>query len=158
MKESNNMWESRLKKLIQILEESCVNELEVRFLWQKFRVTKEGTGNVVSQTESKTDSFKEKPVEQESVSIETPSPSDINGGVELNSPMVGTFYRASSSETPPFVNEGDHVSQGQTLCIIEAMKIMNEIEAEQTGTINKILVENEQPVEYDQPLFLIVPD
>jgi len=152
------MWESRLKKLIQILEESCVNELEVRFLWQKFRVTKEGTGNVVSQTESKTDSFKEKPVEQESVSIETPSPSDINGGVELNSPMVGTFYRASSSETPPFVNEGDHVSQGQTLCIIEAMKIMNEIEAEQTGTINKILVENEQPVEYDQPLFLIVPD
>ena len=158
MKESNNMWESRLKKLIQILEESCVNELEVRFLWQKFRVTKEGTGNVVSQTESKTDSFKEKPVEKESVSIETPSPSDINGGVELNSPMVGTFYRASSSETPPFVNEGDHVSQGQTLCIIEAMKIMNEIEAEQTGTINKILVENEQPVEYDQPLFLIVPD
>tara|TARA_B100000315_G_C14595769_1_gene599116 strand:- start:12212 stop:12670 length:459 start_codon:yes stop_codon:yes gene_type:complete len=152
------MWESRLKRLIQILEESGVNELEARFLWQKFRVTKEGTGTVVSQSESKTVSFEEEPVEQESVSIETPAPSNINGGVELNSPMVGTFYRASSPETPPFVSEGDHVSQGQTLCIIEAMKIMNEIEAEQTGTINRILVENEQPVEYDQPLFLIVPD
>ena len=149
------MWESRLKRLIQILEESGVNELEARFLWQKFRVTKEGTGNVVS---SKTVSFEEKLIEQESGSIETTEPSDISVGVELNSPMVGTFYRALSPETPPFVSEGDHVSQGQTLCIIEAMKIMNEIEAEQTGTINKILVENEQPVEYDQPLFLIVPD
>jgi len=75
----------------------------------------------------------------------------------VEAPMVGTFYRASAPDAPPFVREGDLVKEGQTLCIIEAMKLMNEIEAKAPGRIAKILVENGQPVEYGQPLFLVEP-
>ena len=79
------------------------------------------------------------------------------GLATIEAPMVGTFYRASAPDAAPFVNEGDHVKEGQVLCIIEAMKLMNEIEAKRAGRIEKILVENGQPVEYGQPLFLIGP-
>ncbi len=77
--------------------------------------------------------------------------------IPIEAPMVGTFYRASSPETPPFVSEGDVIKEGQVLCIIEAMKLMNEIEAKVAGRIAKILAENAQPVEYGQPLFLVDP-
>jgi acetyl-CoA carboxylase biotin carboxyl carrier protein len=79
------------------------------------------------------------------------------GGITIESPMVGTFYRASSPTAEPYVSEGDLVKEGQILCIIEAMKLMNEIEAKAAGRIVKILVENAQPVEYGQALFLIEP-
>jgi len=79
------------------------------------------------------------------------------GLATVEAPMVGTFYRASAPDAAPFVNEGDHVKEGQVLCIIEAMKLMNEIEAKRAGRVEKILVENGQPVEYGQPLFLIGP-
>ena len=71
--------------------------------------------------------------------------------------MVGTFYRATNPDTAPFVNEGDTIKEGQTLCIIEAMKLMNEIESKLSGRVVKILVENAQPVEFGQPLFLVEP-
>jgi acetyl-CoA carboxylase biotin carboxyl carrier protein len=77
--------------------------------------------------------------------------------VTVEAPMVGTFYRASAPDAAPFVHEGDIVKEGQVLCIIEAMKLMNEIEAKMAGRIAKILVENGQPVEYGQPLFLVEP-
>ena len=77
--------------------------------------------------------------------------------VEVKSPMIGTFYRSSNPETPPFVNVGDSISTGQTVCIVEAMKLFNEIESEVSGTIVKVLVENGTPVEYDQPLYLVEP-
>ena len=77
--------------------------------------------------------------------------------VAVEAPMVGTFYRAPRPDAPPFVSEGDTVKEGQPLCIIEAMKLMNEIEAKVAGRIAKILVENAQPVEYGQPLFLVEP-
>jgi len=79
-------------------------------------------------------------------------------GQKVPSPIVGTFYRAPSPDADPFINVGDHVDEGQTLCIVEAMKIMNEIDAEFSGTVKKILVEDGQPVEYDQPLFIIEKD
>jgi acetyl-CoA carboxylase biotin carboxyl carrier protein len=79
------------------------------------------------------------------------------GLVVIESPMVGTFYRASSPTAEPYVREGDTIKQGQIVCIIEAMKLMNEIEAKASGRIAKVLVENGQPVEYGQPLFLIDP-
>ena len=79
------------------------------------------------------------------------------GTVTIEAPMVGTFYRATNPETAPFVNEGDTIKEGQTLCIIEAMKLMNEIESKLAGRIVKILVENAQPVEFGQPLFLVEP-
>lgn len=77
--------------------------------------------------------------------------------VEVKSPMIGTFYRSSSPDKPSFVNVGDSISVGDTICIVEAMKLFNEIEAEVSGKIVKVLVENAQPVEYDQPLFLVEP-
>ena len=84
------------------------------------------------------------------------APSD-NGYVEVKSPMIGTFYRSANPESAPFVNVGDSISVGQTVCIVEAMKLFNEIESEVSGTIVKMLVDNATPVEYDQPLFLVDP-
>ena len=77
--------------------------------------------------------------------------------VAIEAPMVGTFYRAPAPDAPPFVAEGDVVEEGQVLCVIEAMKLMNEIEAKAAGRIARVLVENAQPVEYGQPLFLLEP-
>ncbi|MEP2024893.1 MAG: acetyl-CoA carboxylase biotin carboxyl carrier protein [Reichenbachiella sp.] len=77
--------------------------------------------------------------------------------VEIKSPMIGTFYRSANPESPAFVNVGDKVSAGSTVCIVEAMKLFNEIESEVSGTIVKVLVDDSQPVEYDQPLFLVDP-
>jgi len=79
------------------------------------------------------------------------------GCVEVRAPIVGTFYRAPAPDAPPYVKEGDRVEKGQVLCIIEAMKLMNEIESEVSGIVKKILVQNGEPVEYGQPLFLIQP-
>ncbi len=78
--------------------------------------------------------------------------------VDIKSPMIGTFYRSSNPETPPFISVGDKVSKGQTVCIIEAMKLFNEIESEVSGTVVKVMVDNAQPVEYDQVLFVVEPD
>lgn len=78
--------------------------------------------------------------------------------VEIKSPMIGTFYRSGNPDSPPFVSVGDKVSKGQTVCIIEAMKLFNEIESEVSGTIVKVMVENSTPVEYDQVLFVVEPD
>ena len=81
----------------------------------------------------------------------------VPGGITIEAPMVGTFYRATNPEATPFVSEGDTVKEGQTLCIIEAMKLMNEIESKVAGRVVKILVEDAQPVEFGQPLFLVEP-
>ncbi len=77
--------------------------------------------------------------------------------VEIKSPMIGTFYRAANPDSPMFASVGDEITAGQTVCIVEAMKLFNEIESEISGKIVKVLVENAQPVEYDQPLFLVDP-
>jgi len=81
-----------------------------------------------------------------------------DGLYQIKSPIVGTFYRSPSPESDPFIEVGSHVSKGQTLCIVEAMKLMNEIESDVNGTIQKIVIENAQPVEFDQVLFLVKPD
>ncbi len=147
------MWQDKLKEIIYILENSDVNEIEATFWGRRFRVVKSASLKVSSPstpavTTSTAPSSKPEP------SAEAVQPSS---GENILSPMPGTFYSASSPDTDPFVKEGESVSEGDTLCIIEAMKIMNEIEAEQNGTITKILVENGKPVEYNQPLFVINP-
>ena len=147
------MWQDKLKEIIYILENSEVNEIEATFWGRRFRVVKSASLKVSSPstpavTTSTAPSSKPEP------SAEAVQPSS---GENILSPMPGTFYSASSPDTDPFVKEGESVSEGDTLCIIEAMKIMNEIEAEQNGTITKILVENGKPVEYNQPLFVINP-
>lgn len=89
--------------------------------------------------------------------VPVPAPSENSKYVEIKSPMIGTFYVSANPESDAFVNVGDPVKVGQTVCIIEAMKLFNEIESEYSGKIVKILVENSSPVEYDQPLFLVDP-
>ncbi|MDA9555596.1 acetyl-CoA carboxylase biotin carboxyl carrier protein [Pelobium sp.] len=86
-----------------------------------------------------------------------PAAADESKYITIKSPMIGTFYRSSSPDKPSFVNVGDEIGAGQVLCIIEAMKLFNEIESEVSGRIVKVLVDNSQPVEYDQPLFLVEP-
>ncbi|MDZ4758953.1 MAG: acetyl-CoA carboxylase biotin carboxyl carrier protein [Bacteroidota bacterium] len=81
----------------------------------------------------------------------------VSNLITIKSPMIGTFYRSTSADKPPFTNVGDEVKQGKVVCIIEAMKLFNEIESDISGKIVKVLVENAQPVEYDQPLFLVEP-
>ena len=147
------MWQDKLKEIIYILENSEVNEIEATFWGRRLRVVKSASVKVSSPstpavTTSTAPSSKPEP------SAEAVQPSS---GENILAPMPGTFYSATSPDTDPFVKEGDSVSEGDTLCIIEAMKIMNEIEAEQNGTITKILVENGKPVEYNQPLFVINP-
>ncbi len=86
-----------------------------------------------------------------------PASGGSDNGVTVKSPMIGTFYRSSSPDKPPFVNVGDEIKPGQVLCIIEAMKLFNEIESEVSGRIVKVLIDDASPVEYDQPLFLVEP-
>ena len=155
------MWQDKLKEIIYILENSNVNEIEVNFWGRKYRVSKQA--NVVVQDGSIPIEKSPRSVnEDQNISLnesETPesNTSDSDEGEELLSPMPGTFYSAPTPEDPSFVNVGDEVKKGQTLCIIEAMKIMNEIESEYDGTITDIKVNNGDPVEYNQTLFTINP-
>ena len=147
------MWQDKLKEIIYILENSDVNEMEATFWGRRFRVVKSASLKVSSPSTPA--------VTTSTAPSSKPEPSaeavQLSSGENMLSPMPGTFYLASSPDADPFVKEGDSISEGDTLCIIEAMKIMNEIEAEQNGTITKILVENGKPVEYNQPLFVINP-
>ena len=146
------MWQDKVKEVIDILENSNVNEIEVTFWGRKIRVVKNAS-NVISSTSSSSDLVK---IKSPSVEEKNDKPSTADDtGEKVLSPMPGVFYSAQSPDKPPFVSEGDQVKIGQTLCIIESMKIMNEIESEQSGTIKKILVNNSDPVEFNQPLFII---
>ena len=148
------MWKNKLKEIIYILENSNVNEIEVSFWWRKFRVSKQPT--IVSKGETIQELSSSVPHQEpikEGPSSE--SPETTPKGEELLSPMPGTYYSSPTPDDPPFVSKGDQVKSGQTLCIIEAMKIMNEIESESDGIVVDIKVENGDPVEYNQPLFII---
>ena len=146
------MWQDKVKEVIDILENSNVNEIEVTFWGRKIRVVKNAS-NVISSTSSPSDLSKIKSINVEEKNDKTSTIDDA--GEKVLSPMPGVFYSAQSPDKPPFVSEGDQVKTGQTLCIIESMKIMNEIESEQSGIIKKILVNNSDPVEFNQPLFII---
>jgi len=135
----------KAKKIIREFQDSSVEELEIEVEGLRVRV-KYFRGRPV---EAKKQVVEEKPVE-----IEVKEEVGENIYV-VESPIVGTFYRAPAPGAEPFVKEGDFVEKGQTLCIIEALKVMNEIESEVSGKVVKILVENGQPVEYGQPLFHI---
>jgi len=153
------MWQDRLKEILYILENSDVNEIDVTFFGIRYRVVKEGPSveeglPVATVTPKQTTDRSDIP-EMSETATEEP---DSTPGVEVLSPMPGTFFRAPSPDDPPFVKEGDSVKKGDPLCIIEAMKIMNEIEAEDIGVIQKILVEVGQAVEFNQPLFIIEPN
>lgn len=131
-----------IENLIKEMNKSNLTALELEENGLKIRMEKKAESNNVI-------------MEQEVKLVQTSPQSDIIEGDEILSPMVGTFYESQSPEHPPFVKIGDKVKKGQTLCIIEAMKLMNEIESEIEGEIVNILTGNEEMVEFNQPLFLI---
>ncbi len=148
-----------IKRLVKLVESSNIEELEIEEEGYQIRVTKSrGSGMMPVQPQMQ---MIQAPASPASAAVSTPvnpaapAPVASDSADEVKSPMVGTFYRASAPDAAPFVKEGDVVKVGQTLCIIEAMKLMNEIEAEVSGKVMKILVENAQPVEFGQTLFLI---
>mgnify|MGYP006416850733 FL=1 len=150
------MWQDKLKEIIYILENSSVNEIEVNFWGHKYRVSKGGTVVPAPIAAALAAPLPAETGTVASVSEPEPAPTAPKGE-DLLSPMPGTFYGSPTPDEPSFVTVGDSVKKGQTLCIIEAMKIMNEIEAEIDGTITDIKVENGDPVEYNQTLFVIDP-
>jgi acetyl-CoA carboxylase biotin carboxyl carrier protein len=150
----------KLKKLIDLVEESGVAELEVTEGEEKVRIVKGGAGRdaaappyVVAPALAPYPAQPAAPAPAP-VAAAAPAPAAAEGHV-LKAPMVGTFYRAATPGAKPFAEIGDTVKVGQTVCIIEAMKLMNEIEADKDGTIKAILAENGQPVEYGEPLIVI---
>ena len=148
------MWQDKIKEIIYLLDNSDVNEIDVTFWGRRFRVVKSAA--IVNQAEAseKIKSVSVNSTKTESQEVDTKS---VSNGEKILSPMPGTFYSASSPEAEAFVKPGDSISKGDTLCIIEAMKIMNEIEAEKSGKITEVVAKNGEPVEFNQTLFLIDP-
>lgn len=161
------MKEEEIRRLIKIVEESNIAELEISRWGKTIRIAKT---QVNSHAGASVVSSRVPPTTVPETSGPAPLPVDSNGSgeeavseavttsqncVEIKSPMVGTFYRAPAPDADPYVQVNDVVTKGQVLCIIEAMKLLNEIESEYSGRIVEILVENAQPVEYNQPLFRI---
>lgn len=145
----------KLKKLIDLVQESGIAELEITEGEEKVRINRAGSPlqTVMAMPQAAQAAPAAAPAAPAASAVaEAPAAPE---GHTVKSPMVGTFYRASAPGAKPFVELGQSVSVGDTLCIIEAMKLLNEIEADQGGTIKAILVENGQPVEYGQPLFII---
>ena len=156
------MWQDKLKEIIYILENSDVNEIEVNFWGRKYRVSKQASVVVkessgLASEEATQNLLQSNPNHVESEKTLASDENESFDGEDQLSPMPGTFYSAPTPEDEPFVSKGDVVKKGQVLCIIEAMKIMNEIESEFDGTIMKVNVNNGNPVEYNQPLFVIKP-
>ena len=146
----------KLKKLIDLVQESGIAELEITEGEEKVRIVKGGSVNV-----SAAPVFAAPQAERAAAPAAAPAPAATPEapaapeGHVVKAPMVGTFYRSPSPDAKPFVEVGQPVKEGDTICIIEAMKLMNEIEADKDGVIKAILVENGQPVEYGEPLIVI---
>ena len=147
----------KLKTLIDLVSESNVSELEITEAEGKVRIVKSAP---VSAALPVTYSMAPSPVAPPVMPVVEVAPAPAAAPAEpaghtVKSPMVGTFYRASSPGAKPFVEIGDTIKEGETICIVEAMKILNEIEADKSGTVTQILAENGQAVEYGQPLYVI---
>ena len=150
----------KLKKLIDLVEESGISELEITEGEEKVKIGKGGVGAAATAQVSAANAVT-LPAEAPATQAVSPNAAPAASaevkqeGHVLKSPMVGTFYRSPSPDAKAFVEIGQTVKEGQTICIIEAMKLMNEIEVDASGVVKAILVENGQPVEYGQPLFVI---
>ena len=145
----------KVKKLIELLEDSGVAEIEIHEGEESVRISRYSANAAPAVAAAPAPVVAAAPAPAPAA-VEAEAPADdVPAGHQVKSPMVGTFYRAPSPGAKPFVDVGQQVSAGDTLCIIEAMKMLNQIEADKSGKIVAILVENGQPVEYEQPLFII---
>tara|TARA_A200000159_G_C7296885_1_gene328243 strand:- start:661 stop:1128 length:468 start_codon:yes stop_codon:yes gene_type:complete len=150
----------KVKKLMEMLEESSLGEMEIVEGEESIRLSKSSSSTPQIQNVANTIPLNvSSPEEQQSTSTkienETKEVDKVISGHEIKSPMVGTFYEAPSPGSKPFVSIGDNIKAGDTLCIIEAMKMLNQIESDKSGIIKAILTENAQPVEFNQVLFVI---
>lgn len=163
----SEMKTSEIRDLIDFISKSGLNEVNIETKELKLHVKREPDQKVFKSTPATM--VAAAPVSTAPVAHSISSPStqlksesqvELSGKktVEIKSPMIGTFYRSSSPDAGPFVSVGDKISKGQPVCIIEAMKLFNEIESEVSGTIVKVMIENATPVEYDQVLFVVEPD
>ena len=157
----------KVKKLIELLEESNIDEIEIKEGEESVRISRNSASIVQTVAAPAAGYAPPPPPPPAPAAVPAPAAapaaepaeasdtSDLNGHV-VKAPMVGTFYRSPSPSSPSFVEVGQHVKVGDVLCIVEAMKMMNQIEADKAGTVEAVLVENGQPVEFDQPLVTIV--
>ena len=169
------MLENNIKNLIKILEESNVDELEISTFWgkQTIRIRKNASSSTEKNIELVHDTITlplqstTKPNEVSGSELEQIEPTQIQDEVALiddeetvtiKAPLVGTYYGSSKPGATPFISEGDTIRKGQIICIIEAMKIFNEIESEISGKVLKLLIKNGTPVEYDQDLIVVAPE
>ena len=163
---STNMKTAEIRDLIEFLSKSGLNEVNIETKELKLHVKREPDQKVIQGTAA--------PVAAPVAVAAAPAPSAAapaapaapkpaapaagKNTIDIKSPMIGTFYRSANPDSPPFVSVGDKITKGQTVCIIEAMKLFNEIESEVSGTVVKVFCENSTPVEYDQVLFVVEPD
>jgi len=161
----SEMKTTEIRDLIDFIAQSGLNEVDIETKELKLHVKREpdqrvmkSSAPVMTAPVAITAQPQQQIVQQQApVKVEKPIVAAAKG-LEIKSPMIGTFYRTSNPDSPPFVSVGDKITKGQTVCIIEAMKLFNEIESEVSGTIIKVMVENASPVEYDQVLFVVEPD
>ena len=169
------MLENNIKNLIKILEESNIDELEVATFWGKQKIRIRKNANLINENDITL------PQDTSSLSLQsTPKPNETSKSkqepfvhdektkegeliddekiITIQAPLVGTYYSSVKPDAPPFISEGDTIKEGQIICIIEAMKIFNEIESEISGKVIKILVKDGSPVEYDQDLIVVAPE
>lgn len=164
------MNESYIKKLIRLVEESEIESLEVSSWGRRVKITQRlaGSANGDSQRPAviqaatapsqTTSAFAQPVTDNPTAAVETSAAEETKRLVPIKSPMVGTFYGAPAPDADAYVSLNEKITVGQVVCIVEAMKLMNEIESEVSGRVAKILVRNAEPVEFGQPLFLIDPD
>jgi len=168
-KKQTEMKTSEIRDLIDFIAQSGLNEVDIETKELKLHVKREPDQKVLKsapQVMAAPVAVAPTPVAQvaaPSVNVSAPAKTEnpviaSKNTVEIKSPMIGTFYRSSNPDSPPFISVGDKVTKGQTVCIIEAMKLFNEIESEVSGTVVKAMIENSSPVEYDQVLFIVEPD
>lgn len=163
---SSEMKTSEIRDLIDFIAHSGLNEVDIETKELKIHVKREPDQKVLKSSAQVMTAPAPAPAAaapaQSPAPAPAPAPSSAPAAsskhVEIKSPMIGTFYRSANPDTPPLVSVGDKITKGQTVCIIEAMKLFNEIESEVSGTVVKVLVENASPVEYEQGLFLVEPD
>jgi acetyl-CoA carboxylase biotin carboxyl carrier protein len=155
---------SEIRDLIDFISKSGLNEVDIETKELKLHVKREPDQKVFKSTPVMAPAAA--PVATTSAPVfaqpqAQPTKAESGSGkktVDIKSPRIGTFYRSSTPDTPPFISVGDKITKGQTVCIIEAMKLFNEIESEVSGTVVKVMIENATPVEYDQVLFVVEPD
>jgi len=145
----------KVKKLIELLEESGIAEIEINEGEESVRISRYGSGSAPAAPVQYTAAPVAAPAPAAAPAAEESSANAVPSGHSVDSPMVGTYYSAASPGAKNFINVGDSVAEGDTVCIIEAMKILNQIEADKSGVVKAILVENGQPVEFGQPLVII---